>query len=131
MVDGVLAFDVLLAVALSVERVAVGLVVEAALAAAPAVPAAELAEVPVRGLAHVTLGKKGHSRMMSTLGRGAISDQRKGGWVNSVPYQQGVRHRESQNVCRHHLWMAPKQEAAHKNAWQSHATFSSPSCTRM
>ena len=51
-----LAFHVLLAVALSVERVAVGLVVEAALAAAAAVPAAELAEVPVRGLAHVTLG---------------------------------------------------------------------------
>ena len=51
-----LAFDVLLAVALSVQRVAVGLVVEAALAAAPAVPAAQLAEVPVRGLAHVALG---------------------------------------------------------------------------
>ena len=51
-----LAFHVLLAVALSVQRVAVGLVVEAALAAAAAVPAAELAEVPVRGLAHVALG---------------------------------------------------------------------------
>ena len=51
-----LAFHVLLAVALSVQGVAVGLVVEAALSAAAAVLAAELREVPVGWLAHVALG---------------------------------------------------------------------------
>ena len=56
MVDGVLAFDVLLAVALPVEGVAVGLVFEAALPAAAAVLAADGGEIPVCGLAHVAFG---------------------------------------------------------------------------
>ena len=50
-----LTFDILFAVALSVQGIAIGLVVEATLSAAAAVLAAELREVPVSGLAHVAL----------------------------------------------------------------------------
>ena len=54
--DSSLAFDILLAVALPVQGVAIGLVVKAALSAAATVLAAEFREVPVGGLAHVALG---------------------------------------------------------------------------